>query len=815
MIETSLGPSLVEETEDVYSIDLTNLRIFFGLSILSRSLGDEILDKIQNFPGDVFIIHKLNPNLNAELVELHISHIQIYARAGVLKDILLYTSEFQDHLRSVFGTFQRPVWANCIHPEFYGSDPKKEVSKALVFPFHHASQNQNIDYQFILERVPNQVETGTFLLRLTIENPERAKIDLETIPHVIVDDLGERVYIAGSTKISESVTNSVLSACLRSEFHCKEENREFHTVFNQLAKTKLGELLEINFYWNESFSEFCLSQDPRHILLIFKKLFLCLEDTKITESLRKGKTIQVAIGKFTVFIDLSRLDRVLNFSFNKKRITVDLAYYLKRMPMLESVTTKEFEKFSFSNVQVFLIHHITSEILAFAEMIRRKKAKSLEIAFVKYGGPVPPTYLETLLDIPTEWFYMSGLAIKWDPNGKSYYVPSSLYSDPNSILEITKVLEQKKLDFFPAMKLLAGHRFFQYLFLAHKTKNKVILIEDGGYIASFIQRMVHAKYTVQDVMEEYCISESPINPKESFSKILDESFVGSVEHTRNGYDRLVELKKDKIPFFKPVYSIAVSNQKAKEESKEVSHSILHATESILNGLGKILSKRKILLLGSEGNIGSCLQAQLSSQKIDSEFLPLVCVDLKYKTSDSQTQKYIHLKDIPKKDFQEVEIILGVIGISIFTKEFIEDLLLRGKKRDIYFISGSTKTAEFTHLSEWINNLSKENTFHGSKIVLKNSRILDPQTGIDQGGQIDFRLETPEGVIEKTFYLFSDLRPINFLFYGVPTEGMDPILSQLATSSLGMVKQFEEGTLQKPDLYAVDHQIDSFGNSLNA
>jgi len=59
----------------------------------------------------------------------------------------------------------------------------------------------------------------------------------------------------------------------------------------------------------------------------------------------------------------------------------------------------------------------------------------------------------------------------------------------------------------------------------------------------------------------------------------------------------------------------------------------------------------------------------------------------------------------------------------------------------------------------------------------------------------------------------DLSPINFLYYGVPTEMMDTILAQLLKSSLGMIKQYSEGTLPPPDLYAVDKHIGEWGNVL--
>ena len=58
-----------------------------------------------------------------------------------------------------------------------------------------------------------------------------------------------------------------------------------------------------------------------------------------------------------------------------------------------------------------------------------------------------------------------------------------------------------------------------------------------------------------------------------------------------------------------------------------------------------------------------------------------------------------------------------------------------------------------------------------------------------------------------------MSPINFLFYGVPTETMDLIISQLTSVSLGLLNQYKSGELPEPGLYAVDHQIDEWGAKL--
>ena len=151
-IQTSFGISLVRE-DNVYTIDISDLRVFTGLSVVARILGDQVLEIVENLPGDVSFLYKINPNINPELIEMNVKFIQIYSKRGVLNNFLLFKDEFQDHLRSVFGTFQRPLWGSVIHPEYYTKIYSN--SKALVFPFHLHSESKDIDYNIILEFLLN------------------------------------------------------------------------------------------------------------------------------------------------------------------------------------------------------------------------------------------------------------------------------------------------------------------------------------------------------------------------------------------------------------------------------------------------------------------------------------------------------------------------------------------------------------------------------------------------------------------------------------------------------------------------------------
>ncbi len=810
--ETSLGPELTQIEDRIWEIDLSSLRIFFGLSILARTLGEEINDKISSSPGDISIVHKINPTLNHELVDMHITHVQIYARNGVFKDWILFREKFQDDLRSVLGTFQRQSLARKIHPEFYGESPREQTSVALFFPFLDKQGTPLVPYQILMERVTSTQDISDFFIRISIEATDGGVLNLEKIPHEIIQDYESRHYIAGSSKISESLNNTITTLAKKGDDFFEEENSHFSKIFEQLEKTALGRLSHIHFFWDETFADLLLSSVPSQSLPIFKKLFLLLEDTTITKLLRSGATIQAKLGKAVVFVDLSRLDRIINFSFNKKRKLFDSQFYLDRMPSVKALAEKKNHSLDFSQIHVFLIHHITSEIVSMIECLRQLKVKSLDVSFVKYGGNIPPVYLDILLDIPTDQFFMAGLELKVTKERRAYYGVSPLYSDFSKHSEFSKKLEAKQLGFFEAMRELASYLFLNKVFSLGDGNEKIILIEDGGYVAPWFNQLSLEGKSLVEVCEQWQLPCPEDLKNLSFASFLKERVIGTVEHTRNGFDRLNKTAQDLGGLLLPAFSIAISDNKAKEESKEVAHSILNAIENTLHGLGKVLSQRKVLLLGSRGNIGSFLKQYLLQGRLHESKASILEVDLKLKDSKEQNA-YAQCKQIPISDWADIDLIIGVTGASILTKEFFLRWIENSKNENLFLASGSTKTIEFQDFISWLNEelLSSDKKLGSVPLQIRVERIIDPQTQMDLGAKIQMIWKSGSNQKSKNVFLISDGSPVNFLFYGVPTESMDPIIAQLISASLGMVKHWAKNTMPLPKLYAVDHEIDEWGN----
>jgi hypothetical protein len=818
-LKTSLGFSIVEQ-ENLWVLDLTNLRVFKGLSVLSSILGDLIIEKIETSQGDISILYKINPNINPELVDMHIFYIQVYARSGVLNEVLSIKDEFHYQLRTVFGTFQRPTWGKLIHPEFYGEDPTISMPKALVFPFHYSSEKEEVDYQFILERAESTGSLKEFFLRLTIERHYKESINLKSLPYAVVDDLKVRTYIAGSTRISEALNDRIQTACSRGLTQYSEDYRNYSTLFEQLEKTNIGKLDSVNFYWNKNFTTFILREQPGSNVRFIKKLLLVIEDSLICSGLLMGKELKVVIGSIYVVLYLSHLNRVLNFAINCERKKFSTDIYLKRMPLLESLALQKDHSLSFRGIKVFLVHHITSEIIALIETFRKLQATSLSVAFVKYGGVVPTDYLNALLDLPKDEIFMLGLVRKLTDSEHEYYSLADYYSEVQEYSILKKYLEEKKFKYMEAMKLLVGNMFLKTCIEAKEKRQPVLLIEDGGYLAPFLNEYSLMGKTVSEVFKLYLLGSDNTS---KFSDWIKDILIGTIEHTRNGYDRLEKVQTDFSKLFKPAYSIAVSKNKIVIEAKEVAHSILSAIESILHSQGLILSSRNIIVLGSDGNIGKFLLEYLKPGRLEPKEDNLIGVDIKYHSEHCKHSvlMYRTLNDIPKDVFYSLDLFIGVIGESILKDSNIEELILYGNKPKLFFASGSTKNLEFLHLANWIESVMETNEIAGFSVSSEYSRTYDPQTGLELGGKLVLKFDTTSKTdlqknlpyLEKTIYLLGDLTPINFLYYGVPTETMDIIISDLTTVSLGMVDQFKQNKLPSPLVYGVDISIDSWGNAL--
>jgi len=84
-------------------------------------------------------------------------------------------------------------------------------------------------------------------------------------------------------------------------------------------------------------------------------------------------------------------------------------------------------------------------------------------------------------------------------------------------------------------------------------------------------------------------------------------------------------------------------------------------------------------------------------------------------------------------------------------------------------------------------------------------ILDPQSGRLYGMSFAFRF-AKAAAPEKRLVFLANLTPVNFLFYGVPTEVMDRVMAQLLRATLGLVRAVQRRPKLPARLYAVDRDV---------
>ena len=287
---------------------------------------------------------------------------------------------------------------------------------------------------------------------------------------------------------------------------------------------------------------------------------------------------------------------------------------------------------------------------------------------------------------------------------------------------------------------------------------------------------------------------------------------GTVEHTRNGFDRLAEVERAHGRLGLPAFSIAISKLKRVVESREIAASILGAVETVLNADGRMLSRRTALVLGSRGAIGGELCRALAARIEGGKFFG---IDRKAgeggARGDHEAQA---LAELPRGAWLDVDLVLGVTGDSVLTGSDIERWLVEGTKDTLVLAAGSTKKVEYRSLMTWFDDLqcAASPKVGGRAVAVAIQELLDPRTARVYGHRWSFVFT--DGRAKREILALGNLTPINFLFYGAATELIDEVLAQLLSVSVGLLERSGDPALA-PRLYAVDRDIDADGRPLVA
>uniref|UniRef100_A0A7S2U7R0 Uncharacterized protein n=1 Tax=Attheya septentrionalis TaxID=420275 RepID=A0A7S2U7R0_9STRA len=546
---------------------------------------------------------------------------------------------------------------------------------------------------------------------------------------------------------------------------------------------------------------------------------------------------------------------------------------------------------------VFAMHHIDGKSLGGLCVLREWGATTMYNVFVGYNPTVVPGYFEDLEDMDVAQFQATILMSVKAQGGNgtitaeaTYKLPESaslIRCDPPLPVEalnetfLTGGVDGRSMTFLEANRCLAGFLFLRSLAEAVETSKRVIIFEDGGYLNPMLEEHIDIQKhdddtTISAFRKKWGMPEEPQTDAKMGSVCLkevhDKVFVGTCELTRNGYDatRSIYERREAATgrgyLNTRFFSIACSHNKIKGEGNNIALACLNALKQVLYSIGWSLSRRKVIVLGSRGNLGrSCCQhlvnivrdpvdAIRSPGKSRDKNVNVWGVDMKVawpKANPEDTPwwneawdepvpsiggEVASYKDLPKEARLEADIIFGWTGgpkVDIknsarhgtYDGDDLSEWLIEGRKPVLFFASGSTKTAEFKDMLDWISSLlrlpkSKRIITSGSQTVpvkIDAAPIPDTLTlaaaqsagaersevGRNFGIQFAFSFERNGSRVTKVVYLVNKTMPINFMFYGTATEIMDMTYAQCCSATAKLSTLFQNDDLP-PGLYPTDY-----------
>jgi len=782
---------------DKWQIDVRDLRMLPGAGLVAGQLVDAIVEQCVWGRADVSVTHRLDPGIAEEMTDLGIQTIQFQARLSVAEDFPASRKLLQHRIQHVFARLQSPEHLT----------PLLNGSKALLFRF--PPQSELPAFRLLVEYVAE-----SHFLRMSMEAEEDGRLDYVRIPHLEVDGDDSYLFLPDRERTVRELFQSIHAESHNQQTEFDEIPERQKALFSNLREGGMEHVVKIKFHWPTEDIPTILDIRDRTTQWFLGKLLFLLEHREVLRDLATGRLLQALDRTYTAYMDLSQGGKVLNVSFNRPRQVLDMDSYVRKMPRFREWLSGS--RPHMEGVRVLLIHHITSEIMGMIHAMDQLATASLQLLFVKYQGVVPDVFLESIGSLPPDRFQFHGLRrIRGVDSVEGRYLLSDQYSPIDHLVGLAAELDKGNNDFFGSMRLSAGHLFFQDALQAKRNGESMLLIEDGGYLAPEINRLCLENKTVLEAFSHFHIDGLGAELSESegqmvLSEWLEPFFVGSVEHTRNGYDYLREVEERFQGLAFPAASIAISNLKRGEEAEGTSTSVVHAIETILHGAGKLLCYRNVIVLGSRGAIGRNLVRDFKNRLTDGWVagVDLVCGDGSKGPGILEAQT---IEEIPEDKLLETDLFVGVTGQSVLSRPFLEWLVRKGKKRDIYFASGSTKTVEFASLTSWLQEIRSEQvtTIDGLPVTLEMLDIRDPQTGIIQGGHFRLTLRGSEGPgsdLVKNIYLLAGGMPVNFLYYGVPSEMFDRVLDQLVRLSCWLTDSFRDGNRPERRLLALDEEI---------
>jgi hypothetical protein len=238
---TSLGVPLEKSGANRFTIDMTGVSVFSGISTLSRMLVNDFIEQRGRGISDVMVQHKLLQQLNPELYAAGVEWIMIYARLGATEDLPIHHREFNDAIEIVFHSIQSARWSGLLFPDSCNGKKNAGQKVALLFPFHLYGDR---DY-FILAEYES---LGKFL-RITVENAALSRIQLKHVPHRVVDNLDRYHLIPDLRQTARQIYQGILKEAFLGKLELQETFEHQPVLFDAIREGGLNRLDTIIFHW--------------------------------------------------------------------------------------------------------------------------------------------------------------------------------------------------------------------------------------------------------------------------------------------------------------------------------------------------------------------------------------------------------------------------------------------------------------------------------------------------------------------------------------------------------------------------------------
>lgn len=249
---------------------------------------------------------------------------------------------------------------------------------------------------------------------------------------------------------------------------------------------------------------------------------------------------------------------------------------------------------------VIVIHHRTNEVINTIEHLKKLNYHLDVVIGIPYGEVDWRTIitldyasnhtfqsLKTILDNkqPTKYVFDFKASSFLSREVEKHFL--KLFNDPNV-----------NGSYITAMEALVSYSLVKSLKNCIEKNEKLIVFEDGGYIANISYRIYHD-------------TQHPLH--QLIKKAIDEKIlIGVVEGTMSGervHRKYLAAHENKALF--PVLSSAVSQLKVLFESKGIAESVIYATSTALGRMGlPAFQERRIVVIGGNGTIGRRVIEQL-------------------------------------------------------------------------------------------------------------------------------------------------------------------------------------------------------------